>query len=103
VTAPTIGLAAQIRRELLEALQAGPSELATFRADAIQAAVADGVITAVRCCGHTTYALRLVDSEGMAWTWHPAGYLREDDGGTLTSAEVVRDFEAVVAPTGRAA
>lgn len=101
MTAATIDLAAQIRREMLEALRAGPSELATYRADAIKAALDDGVITAVRGSARDTYALRLVDSEGMAWKWH-AGYLREDDAEALTAAEVVRDFEAVVAPAAGA-
>jgi hypothetical protein len=102
MTAATIDLAAQIRREMLEALEAGPSELATFPVDAIQAAVDDGVVTFVSGGPRhpDLYALRLVDSEGMAWTWHRAGYLREDDGETLTAAQVIRDFEAVVASPG---
>jgi hypothetical protein len=43
-------------------------------------------------CGPTS---TLVDSDGKGWTWHQAGYLREDDAETLTLAQVVRDFEAV--------
>jgi hypothetical protein len=103
VTTPTTALAVQIRRELAEAVAAGPSELATFPADAIQSAIDDGVITVVSGGpGRAVYALRLVDSEGMAWTWHRAGYLREDDAAPLTAAEVARDFEAVITPAALA-
>ena len=38
---------------------------------------------------------KLLDSDGMVWTWHPAGYLREDDGETLTAERVKAEFEAV--------
>lgn len=42
---------------------------------------------------------KLVDTDGMEWTWRPAGYLREDDAETLTAEQVKADFEAVEVST----
>jgi len=34
----------------------------------------------------------IVDDQGWRWSWHAAGYLRSDDGETLTAAQVAREF-----------
>lgn len=59
---------AQVRREMVEALQRGPSNLATYSTDAINSALADGVIVAVTVAGvgHHLYALRVDPAVAIA-------------------------------------
>jgi hypothetical protein len=62
MTTPTTALIVQIRREMREALAAGPSTLRTYPADAIASALADDVIEVVdraEPSGRPVYALTL--------------------------------------------